>query len=62
MLYKRNDDIWEMECDKCHMRLTEVINGDMPLSGSRAIVMAWKAGWSITANKNLCAGCPIVSE
>lgn len=62
MLYKRTDEIWEMECDKCNMRLTEVIEGDMPLSGSRAIVSAWKLGWEITANKNICWGCADVSK
>jgi hypothetical protein len=62
MLYKRADEIWEMECDKCNMRLTEVIEGDMPLSGSRAIVSAWKLGWEITATKNICWGCADVSE
>jgi hypothetical protein len=62
MLYKRNDEIWEMECDNCHMRLTEVIEGDMPLSGSRAIASGWKVGWEITASNNVCAGCALVSK
>ena len=62
MLYKRTDEIWEMECDKCNMRLTEVIEGDMPLSGSSAIMYGWKSGWEVTASKNLCAGCVDVSN
>lgn len=62
MLYKRNDDIWEMECDKCHMKLTEVIAGDMPLDVPTAMRYAWASGWAITNEQNICAGCSNVSE
>lgn len=62
MLYKRTDGIWEMECDKCNQRLTEVIEGDMPLSGSSAVTSAWKVGWETTATKNTCWGCSNVSK
>lgn len=62
MLFKRNDDIWEMECDKCHMKLTEVIEGDMPLDAPTAMRYAWASGWAITNEQNICAGCSNVSE
>jgi hypothetical protein len=62
MLYKRDDDIWEMECDRCHMRLTEVIAGDMPKDGPSAMRYAWASGWVVTPTENICAGCSNVSK
>lgn len=62
MHYLRPDDIWEIECDKCHMRLTEVISGAMPLNLLTAKQMAWAAGWVADDLSQLCAGCVNVSE
>lgn len=62
MHYLRDDDIWEIECDKCKMRLTEVVTGGMPLNFITAKQMAWAAGWQVDDLKQVCAGCVDVSE
>ena len=62
MLYKRTDDIFEIECDRCSMKLTEVIEGDMPLDGATALRYGCASGWAITATENICAGCSNVSK
>lgn len=51
-----------MECDRCKMRLTEVIAGDMPMDAPSAMRYAWASGWAITNTENICAGCSNVSK
>lgn len=62
MLFKRDDEIWEVECTRCAQKLSEVIVGDMPKTGQDARVAAMMAGWNFTLTEDLCWGCRNVSE
>lgn len=62
MRYQRDDEIYEVECDRCHMRLTEVIVGTMPKDFFTARIMAMMAGWICDLEAQYCAGCLDVSQ
>lgn len=62
MRYLRDDGIFEIECDRCHMRLTEVIVGSMPTHWETAKIMAVMAGWVADLQDQICAGCVNVSK
>lgn len=62
MRYQRDDEIYEVECDRCHMRLTEVIVGHMPKDWFTAKIMAVMAGWICDLEAQYCAGCLDVSK
>lgn len=62
MRYERNDGIYEIECDQCHMRLTEVIVGSMPRDWMSAKIMAVLNGWVADLEGQICVGCLNVSK
>lgn len=62
MRYERPDGIFEIECDKCHMRLTEVIVGSMPRDWFTARTIAVLNGWVADLEGQICVGCWNVSK
>lgn len=50
MIYKRNDGVWDVDCDSCEMRLTEVITNPLPKDKKTAHRLAHAFGIREVAN------------
>jgi hypothetical protein len=49
--------IVEVYCDRCNLRLTEVLTGTVPMTKDFAIGAAMGSGWVITPSQTICYGC-----
>lgn len=57
MLFERKDKIIEIVCDRCGLKLTEVIAGSMPYGKHQARLMATAYGWASSPLDDICFGC-----